>query len=170
MSNTLQYRPNVGIVIFNSDKNIWIGKRLDNNTKEGWQLPQGGIDYQEEPLDAAIREVYEETGITTIKNIATIDNWIKYNLPLDIAKNKFSDDGLNIHTTTNKGFKKVPIIWSGAERAHNAKNTEIERDGTGMVTLPVISIERDSIKKTDASRVIPYAKKLAHKLFRHSKQ
>mgnify|MGYP006088704267 FL=1 len=89
MSNTLQYRPNVGIVIFNSDKNIWIGKRLDNNTKEGWQLPQGGIDYQEEPLDAAIREVYEETGITTIKNIATIDNWIKYNLPLDIAKNKW---------------------------------------------------------------------------------
>lgn len=89
MSNTLQYRPNVGIVIFNSDKNIWIGKRLDNNTKEGWQLPQGGIDHQEEPLDAAIREVYEETGITTIKNIATIDNWIKYNLPLDIAKNKW---------------------------------------------------------------------------------
>ena len=89
MSNTLQYRPNVGIVIFNSDKNIWIGKRIDNNTKEGWQLPQGGIDYQEEPLDAAIREVYEETGITTIKNIATIDNWIKYNLPLDIAKNKW---------------------------------------------------------------------------------
>ena len=89
MSNTLQYRPNVGIVIFNSDKNIWIGKRLDNNTKEGWQLPQGGIDYKEEPLDAAIREVYEETGITTIKNIATIDNWIKYNLPLDIAKNKW---------------------------------------------------------------------------------
>ena len=89
MSNTLQYRPNVGIVIFNSDKNIWIGKRLDNNTKEGWQLPQGGIEYQEEPLDAALREVYEETGITTIKNIATIDNWIKYNLPLDIAKNKW---------------------------------------------------------------------------------
>ena len=89
MSNTLQYRPNVGIVIFNSDKNIWIGKRIDNNTREGWQLPQGGIDHQEEPLDAAIREVYEETGITTIKNIATIDNWIKYNLPLDIAKNKW---------------------------------------------------------------------------------
>lgn len=89
MSNKLQYRPNVGIVIFNSDKNIWIGKRIDNNTKEGWQLPQGGIDHQEEPLDAAIREVYEETGITTIKNIATIDNWIKYNLPLDIAKNKW---------------------------------------------------------------------------------
>ena len=94
MSNTLQYRPNVGIVIFNSDKNIWIGKRIDNNTKEGWQLPQGGIDHQEEPLDAAIREVYEETGITTIKNIATIDNWIKYNLPLDIAKNKWG--GKNI--------------------------------------------------------------------------
>ena len=89
MSNIAQYRPNVGIVIFNSDKKIWIGKRIGNNTKEGWQLPQGGIDYQEVPLDAAIREVYEETGITTIKNISSIDNWIKYNLPLDIAKNKW---------------------------------------------------------------------------------
>jgi putative (di)nucleoside polyphosphate hydrolase len=89
MPNTLQYRPNVGIVIFNSDKKIWIGKRIDNNSKEAWQLPQGGIDYQEEPLNAAIREVYEETGITTIKNIGSIDNWIKYNLPLDIAKNKW---------------------------------------------------------------------------------
>ena len=89
MSNTLHYRPNVGIVIFNADKNIWIGKRIDNSTKEGWQLPQGGIDYKEEPLDAAIREVYEETGISTIKNIGSIDNWIKYNLPLDIAKNKW---------------------------------------------------------------------------------
>jgi len=89
MSNIIQYRPNVGIVIFNSDKKIWIGKRIDNNSKEAWQLPQGGIDYQEEPLNAAIREVYEETGITTIKNIGSIDNWIKYNLPLDIAKNKW---------------------------------------------------------------------------------
>ena len=89
MSNIAQYRPNVGIVIFNSDKKIWIGKRIGNNTKEGWQLPQGGIDYQEKPLDAAIREVYEETGITTIKNIGSIENWIKYNLPLDIAKNKW---------------------------------------------------------------------------------
>ena len=38
------YRPNVGIVLFNEDKKIWIGRRLDTNPKEEWQLPQGGID------------------------------------------------------------------------------------------------------------------------------
>ena len=77
---------------------------------------------------------------------------------VDFAVYKFVDEGLNIHTTSNKGFRKVPIIWAGSERAHNIKNTEINRDLVGMVDLPIISVERDSIKKTDASRVIPYAK------------
>tara|TARA_Y100000310_G_C20584080_1_gene764519 strand:- start:87 stop:938 length:852 start_codon:yes stop_codon:yes gene_type:complete len=77
---------------------------------------------------------------------------------IDFAVFKFVDEGLDIHTNSNKGFRKVPIIWSGSERAHNIKNTEINRDAAGMVTLPVISIERDSMKKTEKSRVIPYAK------------
>ena len=89
MSNIEQYRPNVGIVIFNKDKKIWVGQRVDNNTREGWQLPQGGINSLEDPLNAAIREVYEETGIRSINNVGSIDNWIKYRLPLDIAKNKW---------------------------------------------------------------------------------
>ena len=46
------YRPNVGIVLFNEDKKIWIGRRLDTNPKEEWQLPQGGIDKQETPAQA----------------------------------------------------------------------------------------------------------------------
>ena len=89
MSNIAQYRPNVGIVIFNSDKKIWIGKRIGNNTKEGWQLPQGGIDSNEKPIQAAIREVHEETGIKSIKKVSVINKWIKYNLPVDIAKSKW---------------------------------------------------------------------------------
>ena len=77
---------------------------------------------------------------------------------IDFAMYRFVDEGLNINTTSNKGFKKVPVIWAGSERAHNIKNTEINRDLTGMVALPIISIERESVKKTDKSRVIPYAK------------
>jgi len=76
---------------------------------------------------------------------------------IDFALYRFIDESLNTRTRTNKGFKKVPVIWSGAERAHNIKNDSIERDATGMIVLPVISIERASVKKTDASRVIPYA-------------
>ena len=89
MSNIEQYRPNVGIVIFNKDKKIWVGQRVDNDTREGWQLPQGGINFLEDPLNAAIREVYEETGIKSINKVGSIDDWIKYRLPLDIAKNKW---------------------------------------------------------------------------------
>lgn len=84
------YRPNVGIVIFNKNAKIWIGKRSDTTNNKAWQMPQGGIDTNESPIDASIREVYEETGIKSIKQIALIDNWIKYKLPINIAKSKWN--------------------------------------------------------------------------------
>ena len=85
-----QYRPNVGIVIFNKNANIWIGKRADIKKLCAWQMPQGGIDTNESALKAAIREIYEETGIKSIKHIASINEWIKYKLPIDIVKNKWN--------------------------------------------------------------------------------
>ena len=85
---------------------------------------------------------------------------IKYSSTLedvDFAVYKFFDERLELKTRTNKGFRKVPVVWAGSERAHNIKNDKINRDLIGQVTLPVISIERDSVKKTDKSRTIPYA-------------
>ena len=76
---------------------------------------------------------------------------------VDYAMYNFVDDSLNVHTTTNKGFKKVPVIWSGAERAHNIKNHEIERSENGTIILPVISIERTAVRKDLDKRTIPYA-------------
>jgi len=76
---------------------------------------------------------------------------------IDFAIYNFFNEALELKTNTNKGFLQVPVIWAGAERAHNIKNDKINRDLTGQVTLPVISVERDSVKKTDKSRVIPYA-------------
>ncbi len=90
MSDHELYRPNVGIVIFNKNANIWIGKRADIKKLCAWQMPQGGIDTNESALKAAIRETYEETGIKSIKHIASINEWIKYKLPIDIAKNKWN--------------------------------------------------------------------------------
>ena len=90
MLNKNLYRPNVGIVIFNSEKKIWCGKRIDIKTNDAWQLPQGGIDQNETALQAAVREVYEETGIQSIKNIDQIDEWIRYDLPTNIAKGKWN--------------------------------------------------------------------------------
>lgn len=77
---------------------------------------------------------------------------------IDFAVYKFVDEVMDLSTKTNKGFRKTPVIWSGSERAHNIKDDDIKRDKTGMIILPVISIERSAVKKDEKSRVIPFAK------------
>jgi hypothetical protein len=76
---------------------------------------------------------------------------------IDYAVYRFFDDYLELKTSTNKGFRKTPIVWAGSERAHSIKNDDVSRDLVGQVVLPIISIERASMKKSDKSRVIPYA-------------
>tara|TARA_R100000008_G_C3564261_1_gene158163 strand:+ start:399 stop:1250 length:852 start_codon:yes stop_codon:yes gene_type:complete len=77
---------------------------------------------------------------------------------IDTAVYRFVNETMDLRTSTNKGFRKPPVIWSGSERAQNIKNDEIQRDSTGMLILPVLSIERTSVKKDEKSRVIPYSK------------
>ena len=88
MINLLPYRLGVGLVIINDQLEIFTGRRLDNT--KAWQMPQGGIDNNEIPLEAAYREMYEETGIrkskvTLLKQSKT---WYRYDLPHEI-QNKF---------------------------------------------------------------------------------
>ena len=85
----LPLRSGVGIIVLNNENKVFVAKRIDN-PKNYWQMPQGGIDTNESALKAAIRETYEETSIKSIKHIASINEWIKYKLPLDIAKNKWN--------------------------------------------------------------------------------
>ena len=76
----LPLRIGVGIVLLNHENKVFVGKRIDNPTKY-WQMPQGGVDNNENFLEAAKRELKEETGIKTIKLIKEIDGWLEYNLP-----------------------------------------------------------------------------------------
>ena len=76
----LPLRLGVGIVLLNNENKIFVGKRIDN-PKNFWQMPQGGIDENEDLLQAAKRELEEETGIKSIKIIKEIKNWLTYNLP-----------------------------------------------------------------------------------------
>jgi putative (di)nucleoside polyphosphate hydrolase len=62
-SKAQSYRPCAGIMLANRDGQIFVGKRIDNPGVDAWQMPQGGIDEGEDPHDAAIRELFEETGI-----------------------------------------------------------------------------------------------------------
>ena len=76
----LPLRIGVGIILLNDKNNIFIGRRIDN-PKNSWQMPQGGVDPNENFLQAAKRELEEETGIKSVKLIKELDGWFKYNLP-----------------------------------------------------------------------------------------
>ena len=80
MSSDLPYRPCVGIMLFNQDGKVFVGKRIDQ-TVESWQMPQGGIDKGESPRDAALRELREEAGTAKAEIIAEMEEWVTYDLP-----------------------------------------------------------------------------------------
>jgi putative (di)nucleoside polyphosphate hydrolase len=69
--------------VFNARGEVFVGRRLDTGDEESnaWQMPQGGLDKGEDPLEGAKRELFEETNISSVKLIAPIDGWINYDLP-----------------------------------------------------------------------------------------
>ena len=79
------WRLGVGIVLLNIKKEIFMGERLDN--KGAWQMPQGGVKIgkNEELDEAAIRELYEETGVKNVTLISESKEWHYYELPKPIA-------------------------------------------------------------------------------------
>jgi putative (di)nucleoside polyphosphate hydrolase len=81
----LPYRPGVGIMLINKDGRVWTGRRLPkwlgDSSAYVWQMPQGGLTKGEEPLEAAFRELREETGITSADVVDEIHGWLTYDLP-----------------------------------------------------------------------------------------
>ena len=77
--NKLPYRQGVGIMLANKEKKIFVGKRIYN--RAAWQMPQGGVDQDENIVDAAKRELKEETGVSSIKIIKKSDKIYTYDLP-----------------------------------------------------------------------------------------
>ncbi|MEP5633113.1 MAG: RNA pyrophosphohydrolase [Tateyamaria sp.] len=96
----LPYRLNVGVMVLNADGQVWVGQRKDNS-RDAWQMPQGGIDQGEDPRAAALRELEEETGITPdlVDVVAESSDWIPYELPHDL----------------------IPKLWKGKYRGQKQK-------------------------------------------------
>ena len=94
------YRLNVGLIIANNQGKLLLCKRKGMNS---WQFPQGGIDYAENPLSAAKRELFEEVGIkpSSTKLIASLDEWLKYDVPKKSRRKRF----------LNKKFKGQKQKW-----------------------------------------------------------
>ena len=94
----LPLRSGVGIVVLNKKDQVFVAKRIDNN-KNFWQMPQGGVDKGEDYLDAAYRELEEETSIKNVDLIKELDGLISYDLPKNL----------------------LGIIWNGKYRGQEQK-------------------------------------------------
>lgn len=96
----LPYRPCVGLVVMNRCGEVFAGQRIDNPSP-AWQMPQGGVDKGETPLEAALRELGEETGIAPdrVEVLGETAEWLPYDLPHDL----------------------VPKIWKGRFRGQEQK-------------------------------------------------
>jgi len=85
VTKDLPYRRSAGVTLVNRDGAVFIGRR--KKSREGlvvgheWQMPQGGIDEGEEPYDAALRELFEETNVSSASLIAEAPQWLSYDLP-----------------------------------------------------------------------------------------
>ncbi len=101
----LPYRPCVGMMVLNEKGLVWVGHRISepDNEMSGsdklWQMPQGGIDRGEEPLSTAKRELFEETGMESLRLLAEAPHWINYDLPREL----------------------IGVVWKGKYRGQTQK-------------------------------------------------
>jgi putative (di)nucleoside polyphosphate hydrolase len=98
LKDGLPFRPCVGAMLLNTKGQVFVARRIDT-PGEHWQMPQGGIDAGEDPAQAVMRELKEETGTDKAEIIAESDNWRNYDLP----------DGL------------IGVLWGGKYRGQRQK-------------------------------------------------
>lgn len=79
----LPYRRGVGALLFNDDGAVFVARRLD--TRDAWQLPQGGIHKGETPRQAVFRELVEEIGTDRAEVLAKSRRWLRYDLPQELV-------------------------------------------------------------------------------------
>lgn len=100
MSDYPKHRPNVGVVLFNKDGRVWLGRRAKTEGLHSWQFPQGGVDEGEDFEAAALRELAEETGVTSVKVLGRTEGWIVYDFPHYAQGSKIS-----------KGWQGQKQVW-----------------------------------------------------------
>ena len=98
VNHQLPMRTGVGIIVLNNNNQVFVGKRKDN-PGDKWQMPQGGVDKEEDFITAMRRELIEETSIKNIKILKEIQNMYQYELPKNL----------------------VGIIWKGKFRGQRQK-------------------------------------------------
>ena len=151
-NNSLPLRTGVGIVVLNSKKQVFVGKRKDNPIDK-WQMPQGGVDQNEDLLSAMKRELAEETSIVSIKIIKEVKEWLQYDLPKELLGKIW---GGKYRGQKQKWFF-VKFLGSDDEININTKNAEfIEWKWVEMEKLPDL--------------IVPFKKKIYEKILSELKK
>ncbi|XP_052185565.1 nudix hydrolase 26, chloroplastic [Diospyros lotus] len=117
------YRRNVGVCLINPSKKIFTASRLD--IPDAWQMPQGGIDEGEDPRGAVLRELREETGITSAEIIAEVPYWLTYDFPSEVGKKLKRQYGTDWKGQAQKWFllkftgkdEEINLAGDGTEKA-----------------------------------------------------
>ena len=146
--NPKDYRPNVGMMIINQKKEIFVGKRIDHPSNF-WQMPQGGIDAQEIPSIAALREMEEEVGIkkNKVDLLTESKDWYYYSIPSDLAKTLWKGK--------YKGQRQKWFLYKfkGAEKDINIHTKHPEFSDYKWVTKDFL-----------VPNIVPFKKKIYEKL------
>ena len=145
----LPYRPAVGIMLFNQAGLVFVGRRIDQ-TVEGWQMPQGGIDEGETPAETALRELKEEVGTDKAVILREMDEWLRYDLPRHLL-------GVALHGRFRGQEQKwLALRFTGKDGDIDIKTAHPEFAAckwVAMDELPglIVSFKRDTYKKVIAA-------------------
>ena len=141
----LPYRPCVGAMLINREGLVFVGKRIDQ-TVEGWQMPQGGIEPGETPAEAALRELEEEIGTNKASVLREMDEWLAYDLPQHLL-------GVALHGRYRGQKQKwVALRFEGDDTDINIRTAEPEFGAwkwLALEALPrlIVPFKRDTYQK-----------------------
>ena len=147
--SSLAYRPCAGAVLINRAGLVFAGRRagLPAEDATAWQMPQGGIDAGEQPLDAALRELFEETSVHSVKLMAESAAWLSYDVPDSLASGRFQ-----------KKWRGQTQKWFAFRFLGPDSEIDILRPGGGAFTAEFDAWAAEAMEARDLDALIDFAR------------